>query len=62
MVCQTRGENSPGEGFMNILEAKGRSHDFKGLKVLLGVVLRVKEGERRAVIGHNGRGRRPSST
>ena len=42
---------------MNILETRGLSHDFKGLKVISGVNLRVIEGERHAIIGHNGAGK-----
>jgi branched-chain amino acid transport system ATP-binding protein len=42
---------------MNILETRGLYHDFKGLKVLFGVNLEVKEGERHAVIGPNGAGK-----
>lgn len=42
---------------MNILETKGLYHDFKGLKVLFGVNLEIKEGERHAIIGPNGAGK-----
>ena len=42
---------------MNILETKGLYHDFKGLEVLFGVNLQVKEGERHAIIGPNGAGK-----
>ena len=42
---------------MNILETKKLYHDFKGLQVLLGVDLEVKEGERHAIIGPNGAGK-----
>jgi branched-chain amino acid transport system ATP-binding protein len=42
---------------MNILETKNLHHDFSGLKVLFGVDLQVKEGERHAVIGPNGAGK-----
>ncbi|GAB6273096.1 MAG: ABC transporter ATP-binding protein [Smithellaceae bacterium] len=42
---------------MNILETKDLRHDFNGLKVLFGVDLQVKEGERHAVIGPNGAGK-----
>ena len=42
---------------MNILETKDLSHDFDGLKVLFGVNLQVKEGERHAIIGPNGAGK-----
>jgi branched-chain amino acid transport system ATP-binding protein len=42
---------------MNILETRGLSHDFKGLKVISGVNLQVMEGERHAIIGHNGAGK-----
>ncbi len=42
---------------MTILETKDLFHDFSGLKVLFGVNLQVKEGERHAVIGPNGAGK-----
>lgn len=42
---------------MNILETKDLKHDFNGMKVLFGVDLQVKEGERHAVIGPNGAGK-----
>ena len=42
---------------MNILETKDLHHDFHGLKVLFGIDLQVKEGERHAVIGPNGAGK-----
>ena len=42
---------------MSILETRGLSHDFKGLKVISGVNLQVFEGERHAIIGHNGAGK-----
>jgi branched-chain amino acid transport system ATP-binding protein len=42
---------------MNILETKDLKHDFRGLKVLFGIDLQVKEGERHAVIGPNGAGK-----
>lgn len=42
---------------MNILETIDLRHDFGGLKVLNGVNLQVKEGERHAVIGPNGAGK-----
>ena len=42
---------------MNILETKKVYHDFKGLQVLFGVDLEVKEGERHAIIGPNGAGK-----
>jgi len=42
---------------MNILETKDLRHDFRGLKVLFGIDLQVKEGERHAVIGPNGAGK-----
>ena len=42
---------------MNILETKELYHDFSGLKVLFGVNLQIKEGERHAVIGPNGAGK-----
>jgi branched-chain amino acid transport system ATP-binding protein len=42
---------------MNILETKSLSHDFRGLKVLFDVNLKVKEGEHHAIIGPNGAGK-----
>jgi branched-chain amino acid transport system ATP-binding protein len=42
---------------VNILETKKLYHDFKGLQVLFGVDLEVKEGERHAIIGPNGAGK-----
>jgi len=39
---------------MNILETKGLYHDFRGLQVLFKLNLQVEEGDRHAVIGHNG--------
>ena len=42
---------------MNILETKDLKHDFSGLKVLFGIDLQVKDGERHAVIGPNGAGK-----
>jgi len=42
---------------MNILETRGLTHDFKGLKVISDLNLQVIEGERHAVIGHNGAGK-----
>jgi branched-chain amino acid transport system ATP-binding protein len=42
---------------MNILETKELYHDFSGLRVLFGVNLQIKEGERHAVIGPNGAGK-----
>lgn len=42
---------------MFILETKDLHHDFSGLKVLFGVNLQVKEGERHAIIGPNGAGK-----
>ncbi len=42
---------------MNILEIKNLYHDFKGLKVLFGIDLAVKAGERHAIIGPNGAGK-----
>lgn len=42
---------------MTILETRGLSHDFKGLKVISDVNLQVIEGERHAIIGHNGAGK-----
>jgi branched-chain amino acid transport system ATP-binding protein len=42
---------------MSILETKDLSHDFDGLRVLLGINLSVREGERHAIIGPNGAGK-----
>ncbi len=42
---------------MNILETRGLTHDFEGLKVITGVDLQVAEGERHAIIGPNGAGK-----
>ena len=42
---------------MNILETRSLYHDFKGLKVLNNVNLKVEKGERHAVIGPNGAGK-----
>ena len=42
---------------MNILETKELYHDFKGLKVLFDVNLKVEKGERHAIIGPNGAGK-----
>lgn len=42
---------------MNILETKELYKDFSGLKILFGVNLQIKEGERHAVIGPNGAGK-----
>ena len=42
---------------MTILETRGLTHDFKGLKVISDVNLQVIEGERHAVIGPNGAGK-----
>jgi branched-chain amino acid transport system ATP-binding protein len=42
---------------MNILETKDLRHDFNGLKVLFGIDLQIKEGERHAIIGPNGAGK-----
>lgn len=42
---------------MVILETKELYHDFKGLKVLTDVNLRVNERERHAIIGPNGAGK-----
>lgn len=42
---------------MSILETRGLSHDFTGLKVISNVNLQVIEGERHAIIGHNGAGK-----
>lgn len=40
-----------------ILELKEISKDFGGLKVLLGINMEVREGERHAIIGPNGAGK-----
>lgn len=42
---------------MKILETRGLHHDFGGLKVLFGIDLEIREGERHAVIGPNGAGK-----
>ena len=42
---------------MNILETRGLTHDFEGLRVITGVNLQVAEGERHAIIGPNGAGK-----
>ncbi len=42
---------------MNALELVDIHHDFGGLKVLAGVTLAVREGERHAIIGPNGAGK-----
>ncbi len=42
---------------MSILEVRGLHHDFKGLKVLTGVDLKIEKGERHAIIGPNGAGK-----
>ncbi|MFC1838184.1 ABC transporter ATP-binding protein [Thermodesulfobacteriota bacterium] len=42
---------------MNILQTKGLSHDFKGLKAISEVNLQVTEGEKHAIIGPNGAGK-----
>ena len=42
---------------MNILETRELSHDFDGLRVLSGVNLGVRRGERHAIIGPNGAGK-----
>ncbi len=42
---------------MNILETRGLSHDFKGLRVLFDVGLTVRQGEHHAIIGPNGAGK-----
>lgn len=41
----------------NILETKNLHHSFGSLKVLFGVDLQIREGERHAVIGPNGAGK-----
>jgi branched-chain amino acid transport system ATP-binding protein len=46
-----------GEKLKNILELRGIYKDFGGLKVLLGVNLDIREGERHAIIGPNGAGK-----
>jgi branched-chain amino acid transport system ATP-binding protein len=40
-----------------MLETRGLSHDFKGLKVISNVNLLVVDGERHAIIGPNGAGK-----
>ena len=42
---------------MSILEVKGLHHDFKGLKALVDIDLKVEKGERHAIIGPNGAGK-----
>ena len=42
---------------MSILEVKRLHHDFKGLKALIDVNLKVEKGERHAIIGPNGAGK-----
>jgi branched-chain amino acid transport system ATP-binding protein len=42
---------------MNVLETRDLHHDFRGLEVLFGIDLQVREGERHAVIGPNGAGK-----
>ncbi|MBI5522173.1 MAG: ABC transporter ATP-binding protein [Desulfarculus sp.] len=42
---------------MNVLQTKGLSHHFKGLQVLFGVDLQVRQGEHHAIIGPNGAGK-----
>jgi len=41
----------------NILEIRNLHHSFGSLKVLFGIDLQIKEGERHAVIGPNGAGK-----
>jgi branched-chain amino acid transport system ATP-binding protein len=57
MFQQAVRERIDGGRFMHILETKSLYHDFKGLKVLFGVNLQVREGERHAIIGPNGAGK-----
>ncbi len=42
---------------MSILVIEDLHHDFSGLKVLMGVNLLIREGERHAIIGPNGAGK-----
>jgi len=42
---------------MNILETLDLHHDFSGLRVLNGINLQVRKGERHAIIGPNGAGK-----
>ena len=57
MAGLRRGPVRDGEKNMNVLETRDLHHDFSGLKVLFGVNLLVREGERHAVIGPNGAGK-----
>lgn len=45
------------EKFKNILELRGLYKDFGGVKVLFGINLDIREGERHAIIGPNGAGK-----
>jgi len=47
----------PAERIKNILELRGIYKDFGGVKVLLGINLDIREGERHAIIGPNGAGK-----
>jgi branched-chain amino acid transport system ATP-binding protein len=47
----------PAEGVNNILELRGIYKDFGAVKVLLGINLDIREGERHAIIGPNGAGK-----
>ncbi|MBI9075703.1 MAG: ABC transporter ATP-binding protein [Desulfatibacillum sp.] len=40
-----------------ILETQDLRHDFKGMKVIRGVDLQIRQGERHAIIGPNGAGK-----
>ncbi len=42
---------------MNVLETRDLHHDFSGMKVIMGIDLKVAEGERHAIIGPNGAGK-----
>jgi branched-chain amino acid transport system ATP-binding protein len=46
-----------GSGDKKILELKNVFKDFEGLKVLFGINLAIREGERHAIIGPNGAGK-----